>query len=179
MLWALIKTIWLFLPAYTPNNFAVIFGGGKPIDLGKNFVDGRRILGDGKTFRGFFGGLFGGILTGVIQYRIESLLGLEYFSSLSFTSALALFTFLSLGSLTGDMLGSFIKRRAGIDRGGKAPLIDQLDFLVVAILFASLHSSFYSLYSLDVLVLAVIITPLLHRLINVIAYLLRLKDVPW
>ncbi len=42
-----VKTIWLLLPAYTPNNFAVLFGGGTPIDLGKKFIDGKRILGDG------------------------------------------------------------------------------------------------------------------------------------
>ncbi len=179
MLWTLIKTIWLFLPAYTPNNFAVIFGGGKPVDLGKNFVDGRRILGDGKTFRGFLGGFFGGVLTGILQYSIEPVLGLRYFTSIPFTSALTLFALLSLGSLTGDMLGSFIKRRLGIERGGKAPLLDQLDFLIMAVVFASMHSSFASLYTTGTIILALIITPLLHRIVNFIAYLLRLKDVPW
>ncbi|AKG92476.1 CDP-diglyceride synthetase [Geoglobus ahangari] len=179
MLWTLIKTIWLFLPAYTPNNFAVIFGGGKPIDLGKNFVDGKRILGDGKTFRGFFGGLFGGLITGLAQYKIEQIAGLEFFTTMPLSSALTLFLLLSLGSLTGDLLGSFIKRRLGIERGGKAPLLDQLDFLVVAIVFASFHEYFSSLYTAEVIVIALILTPLLHKLINVIAYLLRLKDVPW
>lgn len=179
MLWTLIKTIWLFLPAYTPNNFAVLSGGGRPIDMGKNFVDGRRILGDGKTFRGFAGGVFGGVLTGIIQYLSEPLLGLSYFTTLTFSSALLLFLLLSTGSLAGDMLGSFIKRRLGIGRGEKAPILDQLDFLIISIVFASFHRDFSSLYTPEVLLLAIVVTPILHKLVNVIAYLLRLKDVPW
>jgi len=51
MLELILKTIWLLLPAYTPNNFAVIFGGGTPLDFGKKFIDGRRILGGGKTVK--------------------------------------------------------------------------------------------------------------------------------
>ncbi|MBE8538650.1 CDP-2,3-bis-(O-geranylgeranyl)-sn-glycerol synthase [Geoglobus acetivorans] len=179
MLEILLTAIWILLPAYTPNNFAVITGGGKPIDLGKNFVDGKRILGNGKTFRGFLGGLAGGLLTGVIQYRIELLFGFSVFSEIPFLSALRLFFLLSFGSLAGDIAGSFIKRRMGIERGEKAPLLDQLDFLVVAYLMASLHESFWEIFTPETIVAGIIITPLLHRLINYLAYLLRLKNVPW
>ncbi|MCQ4153705.1 MAG: CDP-archaeol synthase, partial [Archaeoglobi archaeon] len=37
----LLKVIWVLLPAYTPNNFAVILGGFKPMDFGRKFLDGR------------------------------------------------------------------------------------------------------------------------------------------
>ena len=40
------------LPAYLPNPVAALFGGGTPVDRGMNFSDGRRIFGDGKTYRG-------------------------------------------------------------------------------------------------------------------------------
>ncbi len=173
------KAIWLFMPSYTPNNFAVITGGGKPIDLGRNFIDGKRILGDGKTFRGFAGGFAGGMLTGIIQYHIEMLFGFHFFSSLGFYQALYLFALLSSGSLLGDMAGSFIKRRLGFERGKKAPLLDQLDFLVFSIILASFHESFYMIYTWQVILAGIVITPLLHRLTNLIAYLLKLKDVPW
>ena len=53
---ALIVAFWLMLPAYVPNNFAAIFGGGTPLDMGRVFQDGERALGDGKTFRGTFAG---------------------------------------------------------------------------------------------------------------------------
>ena len=173
------KAIWLFMPSYTPNNFAVIAGGGKPIDFGKKFFDGRRILGDGKTFRGFVGGFFGGVITGILQYKLEELLNFQVFSSLGFDEAIYLFTLLSAGSLFGDMAGSFVKRRLGFERGKKVPVLDQLDFLVFSIILASFHPSFFVMYSPDIILVVLIITPILHRLTNFIAYLLRLKDVPW
>ncbi len=173
------NAIWLFMPSYTPNNFAVITGGGKPIDLGRNFIDGKRILGDGKTFRGFAGGFSGGIATGIIQYQSEKVLNFHIFTSLSFDSAIYLFILLSAGSLFGDMAGSFVKRRLGFERGRKVPLLDQLDFLVFSIILASFHSSFFALYTPEVILVGIVITPILHRLTNLIAYILRLKDVPW
>jgi CDP-2,3-bis-(O-geranylgeranyl)-sn-glycerol synthase len=180
MLYLLLKTIWLLIPAYTPNNFAVVFGGGIPIDLGKNFVDGKRILGDGKTIRGFIFGVLGGILCGTIQFNLENFLGIAFFSSLSFPDAFVLVSSLSFGSLSGDLLGSFIKRRIGIKRGQALPFFDQLTFLVVAFLFAYTFSPFFHhLFTIKVIVAAIIITPILHLLTNYIAFKLGLKDVPW
>ena len=176
-----LETLWLMLPSYTPNNFAVVFGGGTPIDLGKRFIDGKRILGDGKTFRGFAGGLFGGLAVANVEYFLEGLFGVHVFSSLPYPGFLRLAFSLALGSLAGDCLGSFIKRRFGVERGAKFPLLDQYDFLVLSFLFAWLFSrrEFERLYTPEVIVLAVVLTPVLHRLANVIAYRLGLKDVPW
>ena len=180
MLNLLLKTIWLLIPAYTPNNFAVVFGGGTPIDFGKNFIDGRRILGDGKTIRGFVCGVAGVIFCGILQFNLEKLFGVALFSSLAFSDALVLIASLSLGSLTGDVLGSFIKRRFGLKRGQAFPFFDQLTFLVVAFIFACFSSPFFSqLFTLDVIVVALVLTPILHLLTNYLAYKLRLKDVPW
>ena len=60
-------TVWLMLPAYLGNTIASIVGGGSPIDNGRNWNDGRRILGDGKTWRGLIGGVLGGMLVGHLQ----------------------------------------------------------------------------------------------------------------
>ena len=38
--------LWAMLPAYVPNNAAVLAGGGRPIDGGRT-VGGRRLLGCG------------------------------------------------------------------------------------------------------------------------------------
>src|SRR5665647_3184936 len=69
------------LPAYLPNSFAAVFGGGKPIDGGRTLKDGRRIIGDGKTYRGLFSGIFFGVLAGSIQIWLNSrgfeILGIE------------------------------------------------------------------------------------------------------
>ncbi|MFH0818351.1 MAG: CDP-archaeol synthase, partial [Candidatus Micrarchaeota archaeon] len=66
MLENVLKLIILISPAYVANASPVILGGGPPIDFGKNFYDKKRILGDGKTWRGFFMGVFSGTLVGVL-----------------------------------------------------------------------------------------------------------------
>ncbi len=180
MLDTIAATIWLLLPAYTPNNFAVVFGGGKPIDMGKKFLDGRRILGDGKTIRGFIAGVLGGLLVAHIQRFIESIAGVGLYSSLDYSSFFILAFCLAFGSLTGDLIGSFIKRRIGLERGVSFPLLDQLGFLLVALAFAYLFSpDFGKLFTRGIILTAIIITPIFHLLANVIAHRLGLKDVPW
>ncbi len=175
----LLKVIWLLLPAYTPNNFAVLLGGLKPMDFGKNFFDGRRILGDGKTFSGFFGGILGGILVANVQRVLEMHFGFRLLSSLPYIEFFY-FTFaLSFGSMAGDAFGSFFKRRLGFERGARFPFVDQLTFLVFALAFASLTKAFWVLFGILEVILAFIITPLLHLGINFLAYKMKLKDVPW
>ena len=56
--------IFLFLPALVPNSAAVLFGGGTPVDFGRTWK-GKRILGDGKTWRGLFGGVAAGTALGI------------------------------------------------------------------------------------------------------------------
>ncbi|RLI79491.1 CDP-2,3-bis-(O-geranylgeranyl)-sn-glycerol synthase [Archaeoglobales archaeon] len=172
-------TFWLLLPAYTPNNFAVLVGGGKPLDFGKTFVDGKRILGDGKTIRGSVGGVIGGLLIANLQYGIERLLSFQFFSSLTYQEFLLLVFLLSFGAVCGDALGSFLKRRLGYARGDVFPVVDQLMFLAVAFLIASYSPSFFKLFDLTKIIIAFIITPPLHLITNFIAYKLGLKNVPW
>ncbi len=174
-----LRTIWILLPAYTPNNFAVLFGGGTPIDMGKNFIDGKRILGDGKTIRGFVAGVVGGMLVAHAQLLIERSFGFNVYSSLPYLQFLQLVFLLSLGAMTGDALGSFIKRRFGVERGKCFPILDQLTFLLVAYAFASLSKAFKTLFTLKIMLIGIVITPLLHLGVNVIAYILKLKEVPW
>lgn len=57
----LIFSLLFIVPAYISNASMVFTGGGKPIDGGRNFRDGRRILGDHKTWNGLKGPLYIGI----------------------------------------------------------------------------------------------------------------------
>ncbi|MDK2383642.1 MAG: CDP-archaeol synthase, partial [Candidatus Korarchaeota archaeon] len=65
----ILKSLWYILPAYMANMSPVIFGGGRPLDMGKKFLDGRRILGDHKTIKGFASGILIGTLVGCLQGR--------------------------------------------------------------------------------------------------------------
>lgn len=179
MLEKLLLALWLLLPAYTPNNFAVITGGGKPIDLGKNFFDQKRIFGDGKTFRGFFGGVAGGVLVANVQYSIEKFFNLQFYSLLNYSDFFILTLLLAFGAMLGDLIGSFIKRRFGYKRGEMLPVFDQLTFLFVSLAIASTFKPFWYLFDLEIIVVGILITPIAHISANIIAYKLRLKDVPW
>lgn len=179
MLDLLLKTLWLLLPAYTPNNFAVLVGGGRPMDFGKSFFDGRRILGDGKTWNGFFGGFAGGIFTANIQYAIEKALGFEIYSLLPYADFFALTSLLAAGAMIGDLCGSFVKRRLGYERGERFLFVDQLAFLAVAILIASLYPAFWKIFTAEIIAIGFLVTPILHIGVNYLAYRLSLKEVPW
>jgi CDP-diglyceride synthetase len=41
---------WFILPAYAANASPVVFGGGKPIDGGRKFFDGRPIFGTWENY---------------------------------------------------------------------------------------------------------------------------------
>jgi hypothetical protein len=36
---SLISAVWIMLPAYLPNPIAALFGGGTPLDLGRNYPE--------------------------------------------------------------------------------------------------------------------------------------------
>jgi len=155
----------LFLPALVANGSPVLLREGYPLDFRRNFIDGRRILGDGKTFEGFALGLFFGFYTGIVEAIVFKNM---FFIEIGFLS--------SLGALIGDIIGSFIKRRMGLKRGDKAPLLDQLDFIYGAALFLIIVGITFDIPSFIIFQVLVIF---LHIVTNRIAYYLKLKPVPW
>lgn len=174
-----LRAFWTMLPAYIPNNVAVLAGGGEPIDGGRTW-DGNRLLGDGKTWRGTFVGTLAGVFVAltldVLRGPVENRLGVSL-PSFSVKSAFAL----SFGAMVGDIAASFLKRRSGRERGAAYPGLDQLDFVAGALGLTALTapSWFKSVFRLPVLVAVVVMTPALHVATNVIAYALGLKDEPW
>ena len=179
-----VVALWLAIPALSANSTAVIFGGGTPIDFGKKFYDGKRILGNGKTWRGLIGGGAAAAGIGGIQQIIAYFLNTPYLPLFSFNGfeAMGIVLVLSYGALIGDSTGSFIKRRFGIERGQKAYLLDQMTFLLVALLFVFIaYPSFFFGYfwNITAILTLFILTPLLHRSVNIIGYKMGYKDVPW
>ena len=158
-----LSAFYIILPTYCTNGAPVLFGGGRPVDLGREFVDGERILGDHKTFRGFISGLLVGAIVGAACSYL--------FSQNLLRVALPA----SLGALLGDMGGAFVKRRLKIPPGGSLPVVDQLDFVVGAVLLVSLFSPL----SFSVVLILLLVTPPIHFLTNVGAYLLDLKEHYW
>jgi CDP-2,3-bis-(O-geranylgeranyl)-sn-glycerol synthase len=157
-------------PAYCANATPVLAGGGTRMDFGRNFIDGKRVFGNNKTFRGFFFGWAVGFGVGLVE-------GLVF----GFDKYPVLFSVLiPLGALLGDLTGAFIKRRLNIAPGGLLPVVDQIDFVVGAVVFA-LPLSLISWQGLswEVAVVVLLITPPIHLFTNFLAYKLKLKKNPW
>jgi CDP-2,3-bis-(O-geranylgeranyl)-sn-glycerol synthase len=187
LLGTVLGALWAMLPAYVPNNAAVLFGGGEPIDGGREW-EGRRLLGDGKTWRGTVAGITAGTLLAgalnLLRERASAAFGVpadaDAASALpSFPARAALA--LPAGAMLGDILASFLKRRTGRDRGAAFPVLDQLDFVAVAVGLAALLAPDWTreTFTPGRLVVVAVVTPALHLLTNGIAYLLGLKDEPY
>ena len=179
----IVLAIWFGLPAWIANATPVLGGGGRAIDGGRLYRDGHRILGDGKTIRGFITGTICGTLTGVGQVLAIPLLYQELQEYVIVTPAMEqvfLMTIpaaflMSVGALIGDLIGSFIKRRVDVESGGPAPMMDQLGFIILALIFVS-----PLVQPEPVFVSILIITTLgIHWISNVIGYILGLKKHPW
>lgn len=172
-------TLYFILPAYFSNGGGLLFGGGMPVDFGKSDSKGVRWIGDGVTWRGMVGGTIIGIITGIIQGLVAPYLLSNFGQYITVPivsnvpEGILIGFLLGFGALLGDAIGSFLKRRLGIGRGKPAPLLDQLDFLIVALILVSLVVNL----SWQVIIIAIVLTLVIHLLANTGAYLLGLKDV--
>lgn len=174
-----VVAFWAMLPAYVPNNVAVLAGGGAPIDGGRTWR-GRRLLGDGKTWRGTAAGVAGGGLLALALNAVNPSAGDVLAVALP-EFPLAVVVAMPAGAMGGDILASFLKRRTGRERGAAFPGLDQLDFVVMSLVFSLVAAPTWTTetFTLRVLAVVVVLTPLLHLSTNAGAYLLGLKDEPW
>ena len=179
ILLAVLTTLYFILPSYFSNGGALAFGGGTPVDFGKCDSKGTRWIGDGVTWRGLVAGTLIGILTGAVQGYIAPMI-LSEIGSLIITpiitdvnNGILIGFLLGFGALLGDALGSFLKRRLGIGRGKPAPILDQLDFIIFALILV------YPIVKFDWIffAIAIILTLIIHLIANGCAYLLGIKDV--
>ncbi|MFX0150661.1 MAG: CDP-archaeol synthase [Candidatus Hodarchaeota archaeon] len=202
----ILDSIIFVLPLWFGNAAPTILGGGAPIDRGRYWRDGKRILGDGKTIRGFWAGtLVGGIIGGAvgflgsiisdsiipgtkiilrlryqdflessIVYSLLGILNIEEILSNSLILGLISGSLMTFGGLIGDIIGSFIKRRSGIERGHSFIFLDQLGFLVLGMIFA------YPLirWQIEWFLVLVPITFITHIAANLFGYFTGIQEDP-
>lgn len=165
------QALWFIAPAYAANAFPPLLKGTRPVDNGKK-IGKNRLLGDGKTIEGTLGGIAFGLFFGFIQIYFQSMIP-SYFGLAIMT--IPLIAALSVGAILGDMMDSFIKRRFGIKRGERITLVNRLDFIVGALI---LSYPFYKIGWEHVIIL-LILTPIIHKLSNILAFALKIKKVPY
>ena len=182
LLIAVLAAVYFMLPAYVANLSGLAFGGGTPVDGGRECKDGRRLIGNGVTWKGLQNGTIIGTLVGVILGIIGTFYGdlsaltggiidLHVYGSIF--GGLILGFLMAFGALLGDAVGSFLKRRIGLDRGAPAPLMDQLDFVIGALIFSLLVVQISWKFFIVIAVLSLV----LHLGSNTFAYLIGMKDV--
>lgn len=173
MVWEhLIHFLQIAVPAYVANGSPPFLIKLKkhPLDFGMKWK-GERLLGDGKTIEGFLFASLMGLLTGYLE-----LLTLPYFNYNNFLDIpLTGFFFIGIGAMVGDAVGSFAKRRMKLKRGENAGLLDMIDFIIGAFVFAYIFAP----YSIWTLFIALLITPIVHRIANIIGYKIGVKKEPW
>ena len=157
----------------------------KPIDNGKNFVDGRRIFGDHKTWKGLLGYVIFNTLFSVLWGFIclnETLGDLNFFyqkheNTIVFN--LIIGVLLGLGYSLFELPNSFLKRRLDITPGKTINgfwkvffiFLDQADSVFgVALVVWILYPLGILLYLLYVLVGAAT-----HILLNMMLYFMKLR----
>ena len=208
----IISVIILFGPAYLANTGAMLFGKWIPdilkfqshkIDFGRNWYDGNRVLGDGKSWEGLFGGaLFSAVLT-VLAHTLwggrttaehRPLLdpvgnlpseSFAYNEDPIVSAAIIGFT-LGFSCMLGDSIGSFFKRRRGLKREGeissRAPLLDTIPFALAIFACTALifeDTIFFEETVRPYVIGLLILTPVMHRSTNILGFKLGLKSVPY
>lgn len=189
-LW-LAQALWLMLPAYVANMSAVKLGGGAPMDFGKVMKDGHRVLGPGKTWRGFALGGLAGLVVGALLHLAAPAVGQGAVTDFGGAAWPLTVAGLAWGALLGDAAKSFVKRRLGKERGQHWLGPDQLDFVLGSWLLAALlaqlgvalglapSNALLAALTLPVALIVLVVTPALHLGTNWLGHRLGQKEVPW
>ncbi len=153
----------LIFPSYVANAVPVLLGNAIPIDN----ILGIKIFGKNKTLRGLIGGISAGVL---VSYF------LSFFTSLNPIVYIQIGILLSIGTMAGDLLGSFIKRLLRIKEGDPF-FLDPILFIIFALALSfPLLKNLLTFYDI---IFILILTYFLHIIMNRIANILGLKRVPW
>lgn len=177
----------MLTPAFIANATATFpRGRGPPMDLGRSWRDGRRILGPSKTWSGFlFGTLFAlpfGLLMAWLILIAPPSLDLVPAFGATVLGSVPTVLLLSGGAMTGDALGSFVKRRLGRESGARTLLLDQLPFVLLPVLVGLVvfPATFVpAFFSLEGILWLFVFTLGFHAAFNWIGYRIGAKKVPW
>jgi CDP-2,3-bis-(O-geranylgeranyl)-sn-glycerol synthase len=166
------EALWLFIPAGVANVTPVVanFVPGlklwkTPIDINKSY-NGKRILGNNKTWRGVVIGVLMAGLTGYVQNRIDP--SMPAFVQVLFAMSIG------FGALYGDAVESFFKRQHGIESGESWFPFDQIDFIIGG-LIAAIPYGFFGLTGSAAILVCYFG---LHLLIVYVSYHLGIRDRP-
>ena len=157
----------------------------KPMDFNKNFIDGKRVFGDNKTWKGFIGYIFFNIIFSILLGYIGKITGMQKYNFFYESHENTIIFNLLIGFLLGlfyalfELPNSFLKRRLDIKPGKTKNgltkvlfiILDQADSVfgvaLVVWMFYPLGIKLYALY--------ILLGTVTHLLINMLLYFLHLR----
>lgn len=156
-----------------------------PMDGGKNFIDGKRIFGDNKTWKGFLGYILFNIICVIFCGLFYKLVGIEEYNMFYDGVRNTILNNMLIGLLLGlayglfELPNSFLKRRLGIVPGktingfAKAffVFLDQADSVFGCALVVCLFSPM----SIGVYLAYVVVGAVTHIIINMLLYYFKLR----
>lgn len=161
----IIKIFWIFAPAAAANMAPVFVQNipilNVPVDFGAA-LNGTRIFGDHKTWRGILFGLLAAIAVVTFQ---------NYLVEYNHPHPIVFGILIGGGALAGDLVKSFFKRRAGIPPGKPFLIADQIDWILGALI----ASSFLYKWSFLFILVAIGFWGSLHLFVNLIGYLFGVR----
>jgi len=153
--WCWLVNMSLNALGYATNRVPALARIDVPVDFGRTFPNGMRILGDARTWNGLG-----------LSFILGSLGSFFFPDHGLFRLALLVWV--------GDALGSFVKRRLGIPRGRYTPFIDHGDYVIVAGAYAYAAGYLSLLGYAGGYVFTILVTPL----VTYGAYALGLRNRP-
>jgi len=177
MNWVLLivlQAFYFILPAGIANMFPVLL---RKLPLSGSFPIHEKLFGKNKTRKWLISWRFWASMTLLIQSILASQWHFAEFALLDYSSiSFVIYWFLfGVWALVWDLSESYVKRRMWIPPWWAFFPRDQLDRVVWSLIFVSLV---FVLPLAHIWVL-IILTPVLHGLINIVGYLVGLKDVWW
>lgn len=173
----ILNMVWCKLPILNEIN--------KPIDMGMNYKDGKRIFGDNKTFKGIVGYIILNALMMIVWgfvcrfSELENLNFLYVNQKNTILFNLIVGIFLGLGYALFELPNSFMKRRLDIEPGKTISglkkvffiFLDQADSVIgctlVVGMFYKMSLTFYLMY--------VLLGSATHLIINMLLYFMKLR----
>lgn len=163
----LLKSLYFFLPAYFANMAPTLFNW---IPWGSKSVWEDK-LGKNKTWRGLIVGTVVGGVVFILQ-KLAYTAGFRQIALIDYNGfSLLLGLLLGAGGLLGDMVKSYYKRKEGILPGVSWMPWDQLDFVIGGLVLCL----FLYVPAPEVVLVLLIISPVLHIVVNYCGYLLGIQ----
>lgn len=156
-----------------------------PIDAGKEFIDGKRIFGNNKTWKGMFGyilfntifAIIWGIVCNYANLNSYNFFYINYENTVMYNTLIGIL--LGVAYSLFELPNSFIKRRIGIEEGKTTSGIKKIFFIfldqadsvfgccLVICFFYNMTVGFYFLY--------VLVGAITHILFNILLYFMKLR----